>query len=321
MDYLNNIKFIGKGLKRPECVLIDPDNTLHVSDFRGGISRIKANGEINLIKPNNGFKIKPNGLTIVDKNSWLVTHLDETEGGVYKLSFDGEIEPFLLKIENKLMPPTNYVHFDYNGRIWITVSTTKIPRILSHNADCNDGFIILVEEGKSKIVADGLCFANECFYNPFDKKLYVNETFGKKISSFEIGKNGKLINKKTLTSFNFGEFPDGLTLDCEGCFWVTSIFSNKVIRVLPNGEKQNILEDNDPAHLNSIEVAYKKGILTRSLMNVNKSKKLKNISSLAFGGKNLKDIYLGCLLGDEIGYFTYNIAGLKPAFWKNIYLN
>ena len=69
MNYLNKIKFIGKGLKRPECVLIDPENTLHVSDFRGGISRIKANGEISLTKPNNGFGIKPNGLTIFNKNS------------------------------------------------------------------------------------------------------------------------------------------------------------------------------------------------------------------------------------------------------------
>ena len=56
-------------------------------------------------------------------------------------------------------------------------------------------------------------------------------------------------------------------------------------------------------------------------MNKIKSKKLKNISSLAFGGKDLKDIYMGCLLGEEIAYFTNNIAGLKPAFWKNFYSN
>ena len=317
MNYLNKIKFIGKDLKRPECVLIDPENTLHVSDFRGGIARIKPNGQTKLTKPKNGFKIKPNGLTIINKNSWLVTHLDETKGGVYKLSFDGVIEPYLLRIEKKPIPPTNYVHFDYLGRIWVTVSTRKIPRILSHNKDCDDGFIILIDEGKPKIVADGLGFTNECFYNPFDKKLYVNETFGRKISFFEIGKNGMLINKKILTNFGFGEFPDGLTLDNEGAFWVTSIFSNKLIRVLPNGEKETILEDSNSTYLNSIELAYKKGTLTRPLMNSLKSKKLKNISSLAFGGKNLKDVYMGCLLGKEIAYFTNDISGLEPAFWKN----
>ena len=52
-------------------------------------------------------------------------------------------------------------------------------------------------------------------------------------------------------------------------------------------------------------------------MNDLKSIKLKNISSLAFGGKELKDIYLGCLLGQQIAYFSNNISGLEPAFWKN----
>ncbi len=317
MDYFKKIKFVGKGLKRPECVLVDPENTLHISDFRGGVSTIKQNGDIKLTKPNNGFKIKPNGLSIIDKNTWLVTHLDETEGGVFKLSFDGEIEPYLLEIENKPIPPTNYVHFDVFGRVWITVSTRKIPRIISHNSDCDDGFIILVDNGKSKIVADGLCFANECFFNPFDKKLYVNETFGRKISYFEIGKNGMLFNKKILANFSFGEFPDGLTLDSEGAFWVTSIFSNKLIRVMPNGEKKIIFEDSDPAYLNLIETAYKKGNLTKEMMSMVKGKVLKNISSLAFGGENLKEIYLGCLLGEEIAYFKNDVAGLEPAFWKN----
>lgn len=321
MNYLNKIKFVGKDLNRPECVLVDPENTLHVSDFQGGVKRVLENGEIKFTKPNNGFKIKPNGITIFNKNSWLITHLDETKGGVYKLSFDGEIEPYLLKIGDIPIPPTNYVHFDYEGRVWITVSTRKIPRILAHNPKCDDGFIILVEQGKARIVADGLGFANECFYNPFDKKLYVNETFGRKISYFEIGKNGLLVNKKILTNFNFGEFPDGLTLDSEGCFWITSIFSNKLIRVFPNGEKETLLEDSNLGYLNAIEEAYKTGTLTRLLMNKIKSKKLKNISSLAFGGKDLKDIYMGCLLGEEIAYFTNNIAGLKPAFWKNFYSN
>ena len=56
-------------------------------------------------------------------------------------------------------------------------------------------------------------------------------------------------------------------------------------------------------------------------MNDLKSQKLKNISSLAFGGLNLKDIYLGCLLGNQIAYFKNDISGLEPAYWKNFYSN
>ena len=92
-----------------------------------------------------------------------------------------------------------------------------------------------------------------------------------------------------------------------------------MIRVLPNGDKEIILEDSNLTYLNTIEEAYKKATLTRSLMNKIKSKKLKNISSMAFGGKNMKDIYLGCLLGEEIAYFTNNVVGLVPAYWENFY--
>ena len=48
-----------------------------------------------------------------------------------------------------------------------------------------------------------------------------------------------------------------------------------------------------------------------------KSKILKNISSLAFGGNDLKTIYLGCLLDEKIYYFKNKIKGLEPAFWLN----
>jgi len=314
---LNKIKFIGKDIVRPECVIIDKRGVLHVSDFRGGITRIYSNKKSKLTLPKNKFKIKPNGLTIVSNNSWLVTHLDEREGGVYKLSFDGQIEPFLLEIENKPLPPTNYVHFDFLGRIWITVSTRKIPRINSHNANCDDGFIILVENGKAKIVADKLCFANECYFNPFDKKIYVNETFGKRITTFDVGKEGMLKNRQIFFKFDFGEFPDGLNFDQEGGLWVTSIVSNKLIRIMPNGHKQIILEDNNFEFIKFIEERVKNLSLTKKDMSNLKSKKLKNISSIAFGGKDMKRIYLGCLQDDKIPFFENNIRGLKPAFWSN----
>jgi len=50
------------------------------------------------------------------------------------------------------------------------------------------------------------------------------------------------------------------------------------------------------------------------------SKRLKNISSIAFGGDDLKTIYLGCLLGEQIASFKTDIAGLPPSHWSPIKL-
>ena len=313
---INNLKFIGNNLKRPECVLVDKEETLHVADWRGGITLIYKNGFQKTILAKGNFKPKPNGIAILPGGGWLITHLGDNDGGVYKLSVKGILTPYLLEIDGKPLPPTNYVHIDGIGRVWITVSTCLIPRILGCKANIKDGFIILVDEDKPRIVAEKLGFTNECLIHPITGELYVNETFSKCLSKFKVSSNGNLYDKKIVTNFGFGEFPDGFAFDVEGGVWVTCIVSNKVIRISSSGEKEEILKDNDINHVQYVEEAYQKGVLDRIHLDTIKSKKLKNISSVAFGGSDLKNVFLGCLLGDTIATFKSEIAGIEPAHWN-----
>ena len=48
---LKKLEFIGKDLKRPECVLVDKEGTLHIADWRGGITLIYKNGDSFLSLP------------------------------------------------------------------------------------------------------------------------------------------------------------------------------------------------------------------------------------------------------------------------------
>ena len=107
-----------------------------------------------------------------------------------------------------------------------------------------------------------------------------------------------------------------MTFDAQGGVWITSIVSNRVIRVTPEGDQEIVLEDSDPDHLAWVEEAYQAGELGRPHLDGVKSKRLKNISSLAFGGPDLKTAYLGCLLGDSIAFFRSPIAGVAPAHWS-----
>jgi len=43
---------------------------------------------------------------------------------------------------------------------------------------------------------------------------------------------------------------------------------------------------------------------------------LRNISSLAFGGPDLRTAYLGCLLGDRVASFPSPVAGAPPVHWR-----
>nr|MDJ0956709.1 SMP-30/gluconolactonase/LRE family protein [Arenicellales bacterium] len=177
------------------------------------------------------------------------------------------------------------------------------------------GFIVLMDDRGARIVADGLGYTNEVQLSEDGGFLYVNETFGRRMTRFRVTSSGDLIEKTTITEFGPGTFPDGLAFDSEGCIWVTSIVSNRVIRVDPSGAQEIVLEDSDPDHLDWVEGAFQAGQLGRPHLDNIKSNTLMNISSLAFGGSDLKDIYLGCLLGDQVAKLRSPVAGRTPEHW------
>ena len=313
---INDVTFLGVGLERPECVLAVKSGHLCVADFRGGVTVIRPDSSLQtILATGSDFVPRPNGISIMPDGSFLLAHLGDEDGGVYQLHRDGRLDAFLLEVEGAPLPPTNYVHRDVKGRIWITVSTRLQPRSLGYRGDNADGFIVLVDDSGARIVADGLGYTNECVVHPNERWLYVNETFQKRLSRFDISDDGSLSNKTTVADFGAGIFPDGLTFDVEGGVWITSVVSNRVIRITTDGEQTLILEDNDPDQVAIAEAAYGKGAMGRSHLATVSGKQLKNISSLAFGGADLKTAYLGCLLGDKIATFRSPIAGHPPSHW------
>ncbi len=312
---LNNILPIGKDLCRPECVLATSNGRLYTADWRGGVAIIEPDNSQWLLLPKENLELRPNGICLLEDGSFLIAHLGETDGGIYHLKADGTASPFCLEIDGTPLPPTNYPHLDFQGRLWITISTRQIPRAKGYNQKIADGFIVLIENNRARIVADNLGYTNECLVDPNGKFLYVNETFARRLVRFEISMNGNLSNKTTIAEFGHGTFPDGMTFDNQGGIWITSIISNRVIRILPNGDQETIIEDNEIEHLDKIETAFLNGEMGRPHLDRAYSQKLKNISSLAFGGSDLKSAYLGCLLDRSIYRFKAPYAGQPPAHW------
>ena len=144
----------------------------------------------------------------------------------------------------------------------------------------------------------------------------MNETFGRRLTRFPILADGSLGSAKVVTEFGAGTFPDGLVEDQEGNFWVTSIVSNRVICVAEDGRQSLFLEDYDSDHLAWVEQAYQASDMGRPHLDNVKSGVLKSISSLAFGGPDLRTAYLGCLLGDSLATIRMPVAGRPPVHWN-----
>jgi hypothetical protein len=67
-----------------------------------------------------------------------------------------------------------------------------------------------------------------------------------------------------------------------------------------------------------VEEAFQSGTMARHHLDRVSSRKLRNISSLAFGGSDLRTAYLGCLLGDSIATFRSPVPGHPPPHWNSV---
>ena len=230
------------------------------------------------------------------------------------LSFDGKLEPFLLELEGRALPPTNFVHSD-GDRTYVTVSTRLVPRARARKPGHADGFIVCKDKHGTRIVADGLGFTNEAKVDPSGRWLYVNETFGKRTSRFAISQSG-LGKRETVAEYGHGVFPDGLDFDAEGGLWITSVYSNRLIRVASDGRQETRVEDNDPDFVEEIEQAFAQGELAERGNPQVPATRIRNLSSSAFGGPDLRTLYLGCLQGSHIYRMPSPVAGAKPPHWE-----
>jgi sugar lactone lactonase YvrE len=315
---LDGLRFVGSGLVRPECVLANATGQLYTADWRGGVAHIRPDGSQALYAgPGpDGLALKPNGVALLRDGSFLITHLGAAEGGVFRVQRNGQVQPWLQSVDGLDLPPTNFVVEDRRGRFWVTVSTRLIPRALGYRRRCEDGFIVRVDERGAAIVADGLGYTNEVAVDPSGRWLYVNETFGRRLSRFALAADGSLGAKQVVTEFGPGTFPDGLAFDVEGHAWVVSIVSNRLIRVAPDGTQAIWLEDADTDHLAQVERAFEAGTMGRPELDGIKSRCLRNISSIAFTGPGRRSAALGCLLGDRLATLDMPVAGLAPTHWN-----
>ena len=312
-----DLRFVGSGLVRPECVLANAAGDLFTADWRGGVNHVRPDGSqaLYLGSGPEGIELKPNGIALLQDGSFLLAHLGDSEGGVFRLQRDGQVKPWLLRVDGVDLPPTNFVVEDAAGRFWVTVSTRQRPRALGYRRSCDDGFIVRVDARGAVIVADGLGYTNEVAVHPSGQWLYVNETFARRLSRFALRADGSLGAKEVVTEFGIGTFPDGLAFDEEGHAWVVSIVSNRLLRVAPDGECTVWLEEADDEHLAWVEQAFEAGAMGRPHLDGAPSRDLRNISSIAFAGRDRRTAVLGCLLGERLATLRLPVAGIQPTHW------
>ncbi len=312
-----DLGFYGAGLTRPECVLCLADGTVITSHGKGGVSVIDGNGgRRDILGQRGGLPpVATNGFALTGAGEFLLADLHGDGGGVWQLSQNGDVKPLLVELDGQALPPANLVGVDHKDRVWITISTRHDPRALAYRPDVADGFIILMDNKGARIVADDIGYTNEAIVDPSGDWLYVNETMARRTSRYRIQDDNNLGPRETFVEYGAGTYPDGLAFDEEGAFWMTSVVSNRVIRVSAEREQRIVIEENDPEQLAVVEKAFLAGEMGRRHLDSIETEVTQSISSIAFGGPDRRTAYLGNLLDTRLYTFESPVPGFTPSHW------
>ncbi|TDJ16061.1 MAG: SMP-30/gluconolactonase/LRE family protein [Deltaproteobacteria bacterium] len=90
-------------------------------------------------------------------------------------------------------------------------------------------------DGRVEQAAQDLLFPNGSVITPEGRTLIIGESFGARLTAFDIADDGSLSNRRIWAQLEKA-VPDGICLDAEGGIWVASPISHGVLRVLEGGE-------------------------------------------------------------------------------------
>ncbi|MFD8233097.1 SMP-30/gluconolactonase/LRE family protein [Streptomyces sp. NPDC059696] len=121
----------------------------------------------------------------------------------------------------------------------------------------------LTGDGTAEVVLDDVAVSNGTGWSPDGRLMYYIDTPTRRVDVFDHA-DGRLSGRRTLAVIEESAgFPDGLTVDAEGCVWVALWQGSAVRRYTPDGELDRVIE------------------LPVSL-----------VTACAFGGDGLTDLYV-----------------------------
>lgn len=324
-----SIRYIGRDLQRPECILAERDGTLWSADARGGVMRIDPDGTQTLVTqaPDPHFDLSgsaadslltgtlPNGLAFAANGDFLISNFGTDR--LERMTRGGATSVLLDSIDGKPPGKVNFVLRDSKDRLWITVSTMVNPWSDAIRTGLADGALILLDERGARVVADGFHFTNEVRLDAAEEWIYVAETTAKRVTRLRVQADGSLTDREIYGPSSLGDgMIDGICFDAYGNLWATMIFADRLVAITPDGELLELFCDGDAAGTRAVEDAFAVGqpvsfeVLMRSGGTI-----CPWLASVTFGGADLKTVHLGGLRSTNIPTFASPVAGLPMVHW------
>lgn len=297
---------VGRGVDRPEHVVVAGDGRVSASDKASAVAELIDENTVRRIGQAGG---EPNGIGVDRNEHFLIANwglgvlqdLDPVTGAITTI-LSGQLDGRPLRW-------LNFVLMDSVGALWCSVSTMA-DDLMDTIARCTaDGFIFRVapDRQSAQVVADAVNFPNCMALDRNEDYLYVVRTVAAGVVRFPIrGETlgpsepfGPPLGDRRPDEFgpDAGRFladpevsrrwgmADGCAFDADGNLWVTLVLANRIVAIGPDGRATTVIEDPDGALLNAP-------------------------TSIAWGGPDMRDIYIGSIATPYVLKGRSSVPGL-----------
>jgi len=127
--------------------------------------------------------------------------------------------------------PWNEIVVDGRGNAYINNQGFDFPG----GAFAPGTIALLTPDGAVRQVADGIAFPNGMAVTPDNKMLIVAESYGKKLTAFDIADDSSLSNRRVWADLGDG-VPDGICIDGGNAVWYGDVPNKRCVRVREGGE-------------------------------------------------------------------------------------
>jgi sugar lactone lactonase YvrE len=100
---------------------------------------------------------------------------------------------------------------------------------------------LLTPDASARQVAGGVAFPNGIVVTPDNSTLILAESYGNRLTAFDIAADGGLSNRRVWADLGDG-VPDGIFLDAQGAVWYGDVPNKRCVRVREGGEVLQTVE-------------------------------------------------------------------------------
>ncbi|MEX0762520.1 MAG: SMP-30/gluconolactonase/LRE family protein [Dehalococcoidia bacterium] len=265
------LRTVTSGIATPEGPAIAPDGSLHVVNAESGlVYRIASDGSAQELVKTGG---RPNGLAFGPTGELYIA--DTGLKAILLLRPNGTLERFVDHYGGTQFGGPNDLTFLLSGDM---LFTDPIRRPMPD--PCISPVYRAAPNGAVDVFASDLAFPNGIALSHDKREVYVAEMRANRIVSFTIQQNGTLSGQRMIRRFADPAMPDGMAVDVEG----------RILAALPGIRAIALLAPEGKL----IDLYHSEGWQP---------------SNLAFGGPDLRTVYVSDQASGSILGFRHDVPG------------